>query len=225
MKKAIINFASGRHMLGQDRLRKSLIAHGFDGDFLGWQNENQLGCQPHINNPYSFKTFAFLKAFQMGYDLVLWLDASVVAVADMSSVWEKIETQGYIMQEAGHLCGTWTNDNALKYFDVTRDKSMHMLMYGNAGLLGLNRHDKKANDFFMEWHKASKNGAFIGSWTNKDNTESIDTHCKGHRHDMSCGSIIANKLKMNYESGNDLLHYAPPTDTPKQNVIFHAQGL
>jgi hypothetical protein len=225
MKKAIINFANGRYMIGQERLKKSLIEHGFDGDFIGWQNENQIGSPPHKANPYAFKTHGFQKAFDQGYDMVVWLDASVVAVADIQPMWDKIESQGYIMQEAGHLCSTWCNDASLQHFGITRDKAQHFPMYGNAGFLGLNRHNEKAMDFFNQWHNASKIGAFIGSWDNKNNSESRDTRCKGHRHDMSCGSIIANQLKMKMESGNEWLHYAPPTQQPKTNVIFHAQGV
>jgi hypothetical protein len=225
MKKAIINFSNGRYIIGQDRLKQSLIAHGYDGDFIGWQNEQQIGAPPHKANPYAFKTFGFQKAFDMGYDMVMWLDASVVAVANTQPIWDKIENEGYIMQYAGHMCGTWTNDNALRYFKVTRDKAMHYGMYGNAGFLGLNKHDEKAMDFFTQWHQASKVGAFIGNWDNKTFTESRDMRCKGHRHDMSCGSIIANQLKMDMVEGDKWLHYAPPTQQPKDGVILHAQGV
>ena len=224
MKKAIINFANGRHIIGQDRLKKSIEKFAPDVDFLGWQNEIQIGAPPHKANPYAFKTFGFKRAFQMGYTHVMWLDASVVLMQDITPVWEKIDQQGYVMQEAGHFCGTWTNDSALKYFDITRDKAMHLLMYGNAGFLGLNSESETAKEFLFQWHEASRKGAFIGAWDNKNNSESHDTRCKGHRHDMSCGSIIANQLKMKYESGNEWLNYAPPTDPIKQNVYFHAQG-
>jgi len=212
-------------MLGQDRLKKSLIAYGFDGDFLGWQNENQLGCQPHINNPYSFKTFAFKKAFEMGYEQVLWLDASCVAMKNIDPLFEIIENDGYIGQEAGHYVGTWTNDQSLKMYNLTRDKAMYFPMIGNAGLLGLNRHNELAMDFFNQWHNASKDGGFIGSWTNKNNTESIDTRCKGHRHDMSHSSILFNLLKMKQQSGNEILHYKSPNEPVDEKVYIHAQGL
>jgi len=55
-------------------------------------------------------------------------------------------------------------------------------------------------------------GQFIGSW-------------QDHRHDMTCGSIIANKLGMKYVGGEDWLHYAPVDQQPKEGVIFHASGL
>lgn len=225
MRKAIINFANGHYIKGQDRLKQSLIQHNFDGDFIGWQNETQIGSPLHKGNPYAFKTFGFKKAFEMGYDLVMWLDASCVAMQNITPVFDKIESQGYIMQEAGHLAGTWANDNSLNYFGVTRDKAMHMPMYGNAGFLGLSKHSVTAMTFLDKWHTASKSGVFIGAWNNNNKTESNDMRCKGHRHDMTCGSIIANQLKMKFESGNEWLHYAPPSQPAHPGVYFHAQGM
>lgn len=212
-------------MIGQDRLKKSIEKHAPDVDFLHWQNEMQIGSPSHMANPYAFKTFAFKMAFQMGYEHVMWLDASCVLMRDIAPIWDKIDSQGYIMQEAGHLCSTWCNDQSLKYFGITRDKASHFPMYGNAGFLGLNIYDVNAMDFFNTWHEASQKGVFVGSWDNKNNSESTDTRCKGHRHDMSCGSIIANQKKFKMESGNDWLNYAPPTQEPKENVYIHAQGV
>jgi len=67
---------------------------------------------------------------------------------------------------------------------------------------------------------------FKGAWNNNNQTESQDPRCKGHRHDMSCGSIMVNQLGMKYKSGNDYLNYAAPNETPRnETVIFFAQGL
>jgi hypothetical protein len=101
-----------------------------------------------------------------------------------------------------------------------------MLMYGNAGLLGLNFENEIAIEFFNKWHQASKDGIFIGKWNNNDKTESEDERCKGHRHDMTCGSIIANQLKMKYHSGQNILMYGAPEDEPlNETIVFKAQGI
>ena len=226
MRTAIINLANGRYIKGQERLKASLAAVGFTGDILPYQSISQLkGCPDHQAQPYAFKTYAFKQAFNLGYDLVLWLDASVWAVKPVEGVFKKIEEQGYIMQEAGHYVGTWTNDRALDYFNITRDEANTMLMYGNAGLLGLSKHNAIAMEFLYNWHEAAKNGIFAGSWNNQNNSESLSQDCKGHRHDMSVGSIIANALRMKYESGNELLAYAAPEDKVNDKVIFKAQGV
>ena len=88
-----------------------------------------------------------------------------------------------------------------------------MPMYGNAGFLGLNFNFDIANDFFNQWEQSMLDGQFIGSWDD-------------HRHDMTCGSIVANKLGMKFESAEDWLHYAPADQPPRDNkIIFHASGL
>jgi hypothetical protein len=103
---------------------------------------------------------------------------------------------------------------------------MNMPMYGNAGFLGLSVNSEIAMDFFDQWHKASVDGIFKGAWSNHNKTESKDERCKGHRHDMVCGSIIANQLKMEYVPGDEWLQYKAPTDQAiNDTIIFGAQGI
>ena len=68
-------------------------------------------------------------------------------------------------------------------------------------------------------------GIFKGAWHNNHKTESQDPRCAGCRHDMSAGSIIANKLNMEYQDAGDWLVYAPPEQETKESVVFKAQGL
>lgn len=205
---AIINFATGRYIKGQERLRQSL--QGFDGDFLAWTNELEIGAPLHKDNPYAFKIFAFDEAIKMGYTKILLVDASVWACSDVSPIFEHITKEGYIMQEAGQHVGKWTNDRCLDYFGVTREQADKMLMYGNAGFLGLDFESEIAKEFFQRWKESMQAGMFMGSWDN-------------HRHDMSCGSIIANQLNMKYQSAHDWLNYG---DTPRSDKVYLlAQGL
>ncbi len=223
-KNAIINIATGRYIGGQKRLEKSLS--GMDVDFYGWTRESQVGAPPHSNNPYSFKTHAFRKIFthENKYDNVLWVDASVWAVKDVAPIFEHIQKHGYIMQEAGHMAGKWTNDRALMEFGITRDDAMNIPMYGNAGFLGLSITSGVAMEFLNRWHNASMAGLFRGAWTNTNNSESMDERCAGHRHDMSLGSIIANDLGMDYVSGDKWLAYAKPNESVNDDMILKACG-
>jgi len=224
MTNAIINVATGRHIKGQNRLAKSL--RGMNCRFYGYNAESDIGAPQHERQPYAFKTHAFRKAFSVHRHInVLWVDASVYAIKDVQPIFDHIEKHGYIMQEAGHMCGRWTNDKALEYFGVTRDEAMTMSMYGNAGFLGLSIKSPKAMDFFNRWHQASTGGLFRGAWTNEKGGESPDPRCDGHRHDMSCGSVIANQLQMDYQSGNEWLAYASPSDPVNESIILKAQGI
>lgn len=224
-KRCIINLANGRYWKGQLRLMETLNFK-WGGDLLFFTDTDQLvNCPAHVDNPYAFKVFAFKEAIRRGYESIVWLDASVYCERNPIPVFEHIEKHGYIMQEAGHYVGTWTNDKALRYFDIDREEAMDMKMYGNAGFLGLNVHSKKAMSFLSMWDSSQYAGCFKGSWHNENKTESEDPRCKGHRHDMSCGSIIANLLGMQYVSGNEWLLYKAPEVSSNDNVYFGAQGL
>jgi len=212
--RAIITFANdrGNYKKGVHRLYESLIK--FDNNhFSPFYGEESVGSPNHLDNPYAFKVYCWQKVIDRGYKKILWLDASVVAVNNLQPVWDKIDEQGYIMQYAGHLVGSWCNDRTLSYFDLTREQAMSIPMYGNAGFLGLDLDVPICQNFFNEWKKSMLDGQFQGSWQN-------------HRHDMTCGSIIANRLGMNLESGDEWLHYLPPNQTPRdEKIIFHASGL
>lgn len=227
-KYAIVNLATDKYILGQQRLRQSLIDNKFNGDFYGYIGEDSVGSPKHSINPYAFKVYAINKVKEMGYKQILWLDASVYAIKKIDFIWEIIETKGFLMQNAGHFVGTWSNDKCLDYFNLSRNDAISMPMYGNAGLLGLNFNNEKAIDFFNKWHKASEDGIFVGDWNNNNFSESDDLRCKGHRHDMSAGSIIANKLGLDkeYISSTEILQYASPEDKAlNETIVFKAQGI
>ncbi len=223
--KVIINLATGRYVVGQTRLATSLANVGYNGSFMAWQNEASIGAPPHNQNPYAFKIHGFRKAEELGHRYVLWLDASVWAIRDVQPVFDHIDKHGYIMQEAGHNCGRWASDFQLDYFGIDRDEASKMLMYGNAGFLGLDLWDTRAKTFLISWEKAMKAGAFKGNWTNKHQEVSKDPRCDGCRHDMSAGSIIANQLNMKYQDAGDWLAYARPEEEVRETVIFKAMGI
>lgn len=213
-KRCVISLANerGNYRNALDRLHDSLLRYS-DADIKLFRSENEIEAPSHLENPYAFKVFAFRKARQMGYDQVLWLDSSVYAIKPIDRIFSLIDGDGYVMQEAGHWVGEWCNDETLKYFGITRDQAMRMPMYGNAGLLGLDFTTSIAKLFFVAWTHAMNDGMFKGSWEN-------------HRHDMTCGSIIANLLNMKYQPGDQLLQYAAPGDKPINNsIVLYAQGL
>lgn len=221
-KRCIISLANerGNYQKALDRLEASVKQCNPEIDFFGYRSEDEVGAPKHTLNPYSFKVFAFARAYSKGYDEVLWLDSSCYLVGDITPLFDLIRKDGYAMQEAGAFVGDWCNDETLQAMQITRDEAKEMLMYGNAGLLGLKlgSRDKagheKATLFFAQWMMMMCGGSFIGDWAT-------------HRHDMTCGSIIANMYGMPYNiKGDEILEYAAP-ETPKKNdtIIIKAQGL
>lgn len=228
MKRAIVSFANsnGYYMQRLARLSDSL-RNNFDGDFLGFVHEATIGAPLHSEAPYEFKVHAIQKAKKEGYTSVLWLDSSVFAIANVNPIFERLETQGLVFQEAGHMLGTWSNDATLNYFGITRDKAMNLPMIGNAGFLGFDFNNTLAEKFFSSWANSMNAGLFKGQWTNELTSESKDKRCKGHRHDMSCSSAIVHQMglfDLAYK-GDEVLQYAGPYDkTLNDTIILKAQG-
>lgn len=214
-KNIIISFYNerGNYKLAAERLAESLANFRGPCDVKIFEAEESIGAPPHTENPYAFKIYAFEAALKLGYKRILYLDSSVYAVNDYYSAFEHIEHDGYLMQESGHNVGQWCNDETLKYYNFTRQEASTMPMYGNAGMLGLDFSQSVPRQFFHWWKIAMQDGLFKGSW-------------EDHRHDMTCGSIIANGLRMKYQPGDQILQYAAPEDPVQNNtIIFKAQGL
>jgi hypothetical protein len=199
----------------------------WSGDFHLFTEESQVGSPMHQDNPYAFKIYAIEEMKNRGYNQVLWVDCSVWAIKSVVPVFDLISQDGYVCQDAGHMVGRWTNDRTLNYFGITRDEAMQMPMYGNAGFLGLDFDTEIANTFFNQWKQSMLDGMFIGEWTNNNKTESQDPRCDGHRHDMSCGSIIRYKLGMKMQSGMDYLQYYYDWNPQPHNdsVCLFAAGM
>ncbi len=227
MKKCIINLATrDRDKKGQQRLRESLYAMGFNGDFLGFEYEGEIDAPIHSEVPYAFKAYAFKRAKELGYDLVLWCDAALWAVKDITPVFYHIEKNGYLLYRNGWTSGEWCADSALRPLGITREQSFeypHLM----ACQMGLNFNDEKANEFFEEYFRMAQEGdSFKGAWSNEINQCSNDPRVLGHRHDQTVGSIIAWDMGMrDWQIPHEtFLLYYHNQEVP-ENIIFLSQGI
>ena len=210
----IISFANnrGNYYKAIARLGASL-QNNFNGTFIAYVDESSVGAPLHTENPYAFKVYCFRKALEAGYTKILYLDSSVYAIKNVQPAFDLITRDGYLMQEAGQYIERWCNDETKRYFNWPHPGEEYDVMYGNAGMLGLDFNTDIARTFFKEWDKAMQYGFFKGSWAD-------------HRHDMTCGSIIANRLGMKFQKGDEILQYAQPTDVPhNDSIIFYAAGM
>lgn len=226
-KQCIVTFANrhNNYIKALARMVDSL-RYNWDGGFMAFTSEESIGAPSHLDQPYAFKLYAIEKALDAGYTQILWIDSSCYAIRPIQPVFDHINEHGYIMQDAGHFIGTWTNDRTLEYFGINRDEAMNMRCYGNAGFLGLDFENGKAKQFFYEWKSAMLRDLFKGAWTNNDKTESQDERCRGHRHDLSVGSIIAHKMGLELQSSQEWLQYAGVYDQVLNDKIYiKAEGL
>ncbi len=213
MRQVVLNFARSRnYALGQQRLIVSLKRTGFVGRVGMWNDEKDIQAPPHEQEPYGFKPYAWKKAVESRCDLGVWVDASVYAVEGIEPVFKHIEEHGHIMEKSGHVVGDWCNDQALAYFSLTREEALTIPMYGNAGFLGLDLRKPTSLSFLDQWRAACDAGAFRGRWDD-------------HRHDMACGSVIANRLGMALTDPKFLVYAAGYDGELGKDVVFHAQGM
>lgn len=196
MKHCVLNFSDYKFEKGQDRLRDSLKQQGYIGDFISYSEFAEVGSKIHLEVPYQFKVYAIEKVRQMGYDVVLYCDASIWAIKNVMPVINHIIEKGYLMEYCGFSVGQFSTDLCLKEFGITRDEAMDIPLH-SAGFTGLNFKNELASQFFDRWlDSARKEITFKGDWNNKDKQCSQDERCLGHRHDQTTSSIIAYQLGM-----------------------------
>jgi len=197
MRKCIVNFTDNtrQYPQGQRRLKDSLSKVEFDGDVFMWTDHTQIGSPPHKDVPFAFKVHAINKAKDMGYDLILWADASIYAVKPLIELFSFIEVCGYMFQRAlPHMTGNWCSDAALKTLGVSREEALGIEELA-ATCMGFNMRNTECVKFFEQWFYYAKDGVtFIGSKTNENNQVSTDPRVNGHRHDQSAASVIAHKM-------------------------------
>ena len=97
---------------------------------------------------------------------------------------------------------------------ISRDEANQMPMF-SAGFTGLDFANPIAVEFFDKWKQSMLDGQFLGEWSN-------------HRHDMTCASIIANKMGLlkDYSSGGNYFAYVGSGyGEQKQSVICNLLGV
>lgn len=202
----IVNFSSAEYRKPQQRLKNSLQGYST----LMFENYEQIGSPSHKDSPYQFKIHAIEKASYTD-PIVLWVDSSMYRVGDLSKIEAIIKRDGYFMEEAGHYVKDWCNPYAKKWFNLQPEED-HFIMF-SAGLLGLNFENPDARFWFSVWKDSATAGNFRGDWSN-------------HRHDMTCGSIIAQRMGFKYQRGGSHLAYiGEGYSKPEDGVVFYCRGM
>jgi hypothetical protein len=140
--RSVVNVATGRYVRGQERLTEWLSSHN-ENDYFVWRDMLPAGSPAHVEIPYAFKAYALREAIAAGAKTLLWADASVVPVQDLTPLWERIERDGYwISDQAGpeHDKGwsnyEWTADEA--YADLFSDGCYEHFQWDSLRVSGTN---------------------------------------------------------------------------------------
>lgn len=184
--RAVVSFANTHfYQEKMKRLQESVEAQGVK--FIGYTSFEQVGCKPHSEIPYAFKPYSIMKALEEGYNTILWLDSAVVAVGDLTPVFEYIENNGYLFfNNYGHELGKWTNDECLEYFQKTREQALNIrqIMACAMGFYFMNQNSLVV---FSAYH--SLENLFKGSWDN-------------HRHDQTVMSFLIDEFGLEILDGH-----------------------
>ena len=229
MSDCIVNVGFGQwHPKGSERLKRSLIYHGYAGHIQTWTKDLPPDCPPIDECPYGFKLAAIEWAKNQGHTRIMWLDSSVWAIRYPKYHLDAMAQDGYYLLGNGDWrCDQWTNAEALKYFGLTREEAREIPMI-SAGILGLDFANPIAGFFFERWKDARDAGAFLGEWTNSEwkaelETDDPATRYRGHRHDQVCASVIAHRLGMKIQPEETYDMYK--RDNMPETVEFTLAGL
>jgi hypothetical protein len=202
-----VNFSSGVYIEAQQDLITSIKKFS-QYDILTFSKFEEIGSPSHQDSPYEFKLFAIKKAKELGYEIVIWVDASMRLIKSIEPLIPKVKEVGIYLQQDIWAVGQWANDKALEYFGVSRDDAMK-ISNAYACIMIFDFTNNISSVFLDKLFECASAGLFRGQWHNKDKTESQDERCLGHRHDQTCVELLANKLgieKQPFLVSTDPLH-------------------
>lgn len=206
MSKAIVNLSTKKFWKGQVRLRQRLTGLT-DADTFFFMKESEVGSPLQTENNYAFKVYAIDKIREKGYTQILWVDASMLPIKNIDSVFEIIEQDGYFFQNGGWKNKDWTNEHAKVYFGTDDGDMMAACCFG------LDFENENTVEFWNNVKQAMNDGIFNGSW-------------EDHRHDQTVMSILAYKMDMPLHEPNSIFEYAKDGDTPsKESIVLYADGI
>jgi hypothetical protein len=187
---------------------------------LAWTNMLPVGSPPHSEVPYAFKAYALKDAADRGNSLLLWADASILPIASVGPLFERIYGDGYWISRNGWSNFEWTADSAYADLGITPDENRDV-PHVVATAFGINVLHSTGRAILNEYVRLAKTRAFIGPWRNCAETPCGGEGVLGHRHDQSSLSVIAWKLKLKLTSAPDIFAYK---GGESQSTILLADG-
>ena len=155
----------------------------------------------------------------MGATMLLWCDASVVAIRPLAPLWKHIEQHGYwFSRNCTWSNYTWTADSAYpelfpEFFIEDARRTNAKIPHVIATAFGISTAHPKGAAFLHQYFRyASETRAFCGPWSNgplyHDNPRQAPCgppDVLGHRHDQTAASVIAWRLGMQLTDMPDIM--------------------
>jgi hypothetical protein len=185
---------------GIERIRRLVEEFAFPGDFIAWDKEYPEGSPKQADAHGAFKPFCFREAQNRGYELVLWLDASIRIKRPMDQLFDLLTEEHYLMFHDDTSVGEYCKDEALVPLGISREESFNLPSCWTCAI-GLDLTHVRSREFLDEWLERARDGVtFPGpKWSGVRGwplTASADPRVKGHRYDQTAASAIAHRLGM-----------------------------
>lgn len=226
MRRALVNVATEAYWPYQDRL----IAQTREVDpgcALMYFRAIPDSWPSHAERPYAFKSHALLQAArylpwhndrELAPTLLLWCDAPIVPVRDMTPLWDQIERDGYWIARNGWNNYEWTADSAYptifprETLDSarTRNKTIPHVV---ASAFGLNTAHPLGQRLLSRYFNLCNTTAICGPWKNTPETPCGPPDVLGHRHDQTILSLVAWELGLKLTDCPAIFAYAPGAES------------
>lgn len=197
MRRLVVNVSTGRYVKGQERLTESLALYG--EDYKIWRDAYPPGSPTHEEMPYAFKARALWDALKKDCSLLLWADASIVALKPLQPIWDYAQEHGVWMADNGWNNAEWTADSAYPILFPTQELEdarnlNRQIRHVVATTFAIDAGNVTGYNFLMEYLHYAGTGCFKGPWKNTPETPCGPSETLGHRHDQSAASVIAWRL-------------------------------
>lgn len=139
---------------------RELETEGYKGHVLfrlgGYPLIDRAGLRlAHV--PYSFKVLSFIEASILGYENVLWLDATIHPTNDISTVFSKLSEEGFFLLGSNSTLNFdydygILSDAALAHSSVNVEDLANMEQIC-ATIIGISFNSSKGHDLIQEWYR------------------------------------------------------------------------
>lgn len=220
--------SSRRYPVGLKRLSAAVEKQGL-AKMLG-STELPKGSPTHAEKPYVFKAYALAAARDRGFTTLLWADASILPVQDMTPLWERIESQGYWFSDNGFKNYQWTSNSAypVLFPDHSLEEARELnktIPHITTAAFGLNLMNPTGYTFFREFYDfATKTDVFSGPWQNTSETPCGPPDVLGHRHDQTVASYLVYCFGMQLTAPPDVFAYGREGEASDPRTILLADG-
>lgn len=223
MKQVVINAAYGSwYPKGQKRMIESLRKTGYEGDILTWTNEI-INSHHKKEYPYTMKAAAFVEAIKKGYTHILWVDCSVYAIKNITSIFDLIDQKGIYFWKSGWNLAQSSADSDLQWAGIDRDEAEHLHECAS-GIVGINIEDPKVKLLMSIFFDA--NNAGVCNTSRFHDNQSKDPRFKFARQDQTAFTIAFHRAGYKNEHMFEQGVYSSfPQESYNKSVMLIVQGM